>query len=344
MERRRLGRTDMTVSAICLGTMTWGEQNTEAEAHAQMDLALDHGVDFFDTAEMYPVPPGPATQGRTEAYIGSWFAARGNRDKVVLATKVAGRGRMGHVRGGVSKLDRPNITAALNDSLARLRTDYVDLYQLHWPDRSTNMFGQLGYSHVDEDTVPLEETLGVLGDLVKAGKIRAVGLSNETPWGMMRFLEIAERTGLPRMVSIQNPYSLLNRSFEIGLAEIAIREDCGLLAYSPLAMGMLAGKYRHGARPAGARITLFSRFTRYSSPQAASATEAYLQVADKHGVDPVHMALAFVTTRPFTTSNIIGATSLDQLRQNISSIDFKPTPELLADLETVHVSQPNPAP
>lgn len=347
MELRRLGRTDMQVSLICLGTMTWGEQNTEAEAHAQLDYALDRGVNFIDTAEMYAVPPRPETQGLTEAYIGTWLAKRpAVRSKIVLATKVAGGGRdMPHVRGVNRKLDRANIEAAIDASLKRLQTDYVDLYQIHWPDRATNMFGQLGYVHTESpDAVPIEETLTVLADLVKAGKVRAIGLSNETPWGVHRFLRAAETLNLPRVASIQNPYSLLNRSFEVGLAEMAIREDVGLLAYSPLAMAVLVGKYFDGARPAGARGTLFTRFNRYFSPQGEPAAKLYVDIARRHGLDPAHMALAYVNSRPFLTSTIIGATTMAQLETNIGSADVQLSDEVLAEIEAAHQVHPYPCP
>ncbi len=347
MELRRLGRTDVKVSLICLGTMTWGQQNTEAEAHAQLDFALDKGINFIDTAEMYPVPPRPETQGRTEAYIGTWLAKRpAVRDKIVLATKVAGGGRaMPHVRGEDRKLDRANINAAIDASLKRLQTDYVDLYQIHWPDRATNMFGQLGYVHTPSpDAVPIEETLAALADLVKAGKIRALGLSNETPWGVHRFLRAAETLNLPRVVSIQNPYNLLNRSFEVGLAEMAIQEGVGLLAYSPLAMGVLAGKYFDGARPAGGRLTLFDRFTRYSTPQAEPAAKLYVDIARRHGLDPAQMALAYVNSRPFVTSNIIGATTLEQLDADIASAGVSLSADVLAEIEAAHQVHPYPCP
>ncbi|WP_462330630.1 NADP(H)-dependent aldo-keto reductase [Thiohalocapsa halophila] len=346
MQYRPLGRTDLSVSAICLGTMTFGEQNTAAEAAEQLDRAVAAGINFIDTAEMYPVPPKAETMGRTEEYIGRWLAERGGRDKLVIASKVAGPGDwLPYIRGGNNRLDRPNIQQALEDSLRRLGTDYLDLYQLHWPDRQTNFFGRLGYEHpAEDDSVPLLETLEVLGELVQSGKIRHVGLSNETPWGTMRFLELAERHGLPRMVSIQNPYSLLNRTFEIGLAEVAIREQCGLLAYSPLAFGALSGKYLNGQRPPKGRLTLFSRFSRYSNDQAVAATAEYVAVARKHGLDPAQMALAFVTSRPFVTSNIIGATTLAQLEQNLASIDLELSEAVLEDIEAVHTRQPNPSP
>ena len=345
MEYRKLGRTGVEVSVICLGTMTWGKQNTEAEAHGQLDMALDAGVNFIDTAEMYPVPPEAETYTRTEQYIGNWLAARGNRDKVVLATKVVGRSDMPHIRGGRAVLDRRNIEAALDGSLKRLRTDYIDLYQLHWPDRNTNYFGALGYQPAaEEDTVPIEETLRVLADQVAAGKVRHIGLSNETPWGAMKFLQLAGQLNLPRVVSIQNPYSLLNRSYEIGLAEVSHREDCGLLAYSPLGFGMLSGKYLDGARPAGARLTLFERFSRYSSPRAERATAAYVALARAHGLDPAQMALAYVHSRPFLTSTIIGATCQEQLRDNLASMDLALPKELLEGIEAIHHDNPNPSP
>lgn len=349
MQYRKLGTTDIDVSIIALGTMTWGEQNTQSEAHTQLDYAIGQGVNLVDTAEMYPVPPCPETQGSTEQYIGTWLKKTGKRDQVILATKVAGRvrnaGQAGNVRSGQTRHDRVNIEAALNDSLKRLQTDYVDLYQLHWPDRSTNFFGQLGYEHVeDEDTVPIAETLQVLDDLVKAGKIRHIGLSNETPWGVNQFLKIAEQQGLVRVVSIQNPYSLLNRTFEIGNAEIAIREKVGLLAYSPLAFGHLTGKYLNGARPAGARITLFERFGRYKNETAEQATQAYVDLAKAHGLDPAQMALAYVNSRRFLTSNIIGATNLEQLKTDIDSIHVNLSDEVLQEIERIHQLHPNPSP
>lgn len=347
MQYRPLGQTDVKVSAICLGTMTFGEQNTEADGHTQLDMALDAGVNFIDTAEMYPVPPRQDTQGRTEAIIGNWLAQRRCRDKVVLATKVAGPGRdwLDYFRGGHNRLDRRNIEAAVEASLKRLQTDVIDLYQLHWPDRHTNFFGQLGYTHQeDPDATPLLDTLQVLDDLVQAGKIRHVGLSNETPWGTMKFLALAEQHGLPRPVSIQNPYNLLNRSFEVGLAEVAHREQVGLLAYSPMAFGVLSGKYLDDARPAGARLTLFESYTRYSSPEAQAATYAYVQLARDHGLDPAQMALAYVTSRPFLTSNIIGATSTEQLASNLASTELVLSDEVLAGIEDIHRRHPNPSP
>lgn len=348
METRPLGRTGLNVSAICLGTMTWGEQNTEAEGHAQMDLALDRGVTIFDTAELYPIPPKAETQGRTEAIIDTWFRSRGTRDRVILATKVCGRSVNTWFRddGSPCELSRPQIEEAVNKSLRRLQTDYIDLYQLHWPDRPVPQFGSNPtiYRRTEGPEHPIPEILEVLGDLVKAGKIRHVGLSNESPWGTMRFLAAAEARGLPRVASIQNAYSLLNRTFEGGLAEVALREDVGLLAYSPLAQGYLTGKYQGGALPPGSRKQLFNRLQRYETPGAAPAIEAYLALAREAGLDPAQMALAFVTSRPFVTSNIIGATSLDQLATALDSVDVAITPELEARIDAIHLRHTNPCP
>lgn len=343
MQTRQLGNTGIEVSRLCLGTMTFGEQNSESEAHEQLDRAVAFGINFIDTAEMYPVPPKAETQGRTEAYIGSWLKRRDSRDDVIIATKVSGPG-MAHLRGG-SRLTREQILQAIDTSLSRLQTDYVDLYQLHWPDRQTNFFGKLGYEHDDEENASaLEETLGTLKELVDAGKVRAIGLSNETPWGVMQALNLAERLDLPRVASIQNPYSLLNRTFEVGLAEIAHRENVGLLAYSPLGFGVLSGKYLDGARPARARLTLYERFQRYTSPQAEEATRAYVDIAHEHGLDPAQMALAFVNSRSFLTSNIIGATTMDQLEDNLASESLRLEQNVLDAIEEVHRRHPNPCP
>jgi len=346
MDYNRLGRTDLKISRLCLGTMTWGEQNTEAEAHAQLDTALDAGINFIDTAEMYPVPPRAETYSLTETYIGNWLKQRGQRDRVILATKVMSRSDdLNYVRGGNNRLNREHIEAAITASLDRLQTDYVDLYQLHWPDRHSNYFGRLGYRHDDQDKpVPIKDTLRVLADLVAAGKIRTIGLSNETPWGVMEFLRLAEQYQLPRVVSIQNPYSLLNRSFEVGLAEIAHREEVGLLAYSPLGFGTLSGKYLNGQQPKDARLTLFERFSRYNNEQAQQATQAYVELARDHDLDPAQMALAYVNSRPFLSSNIIGATSLSQLHSNIASIDIKLDDDVIAGIEAIHRRTPNPSP
>lgn len=348
MKYRPLGRTGLQVSVIGLGTMTWGEQNSEADAHAQLDEAVAAGVNLVDAAEMYPVPPRPETQGRTEAYIGTWLKKAGGRDKVVLATKAAGPSRTAarpsHVRGGATSFTRQNLEHAVNDSLKRLQTDHIDLYQLHWPDRTTNTFGQRGYVHVkDEETVPIDETLDALAALVKAGKIRHFGVSNETPWGLNRFLNLADHRGLPRAASIQNPYSLLNRNFEIGLAEIAIREDVGLLAYSPLAFGVLSGKYLAGQSPAAGRLTRFERFARYKGEVIERATYEYVSLFRRHGLDPAQAALAFVNGREFLTSTLIGATTLAQLRSNLASIDLVLSPDVLNGIEQIHERISNPA-
>ena len=345
MEYRQLGRTDLKVSAICLGTMTWGQQNTAEEGYAQMDMALDHGVNFFDTAEMYSVPTHPDTYGRTEEIIGEWFEKTGNRDKVILATKAAGPGDwIKHIRGG-PRLNREHLFRAVEDSLKRLKTDVIDLYQMHWPERSTNFFGRLGYRHRDdEDITPIRETVAALDDLVKQGKIRHYGVSNESAWGVMTYVQEAEKLGAPRPVSIQNPYSLLNRSFEVGLAEVAHREDVGLLAYSPLAFGMLSGKYRHDTWPEQARLTLFKQFSRYTNEQAIAATELYWELARELGVSLAQLALAYVTSRGFVTSNIIGATSLEQLKENLDSVNLTIDRELEKRLDAIHAVHPYPAP
>lgn len=348
MEYRKLGQTDLEVSAICLGTMTWGEQNSLEDALAQMDYAVGEGVNIFDTAEMYPVPPKADTQGATETCIGEWFARRGKRHEVILATKAAGRsdatGDWKHLRGG-PRLNGEHINQAVRDSLKRLQTDYIDLYQVHWPERTTNFFGQLGYRHRDQDDlVPIAETLEALSDLVKQGLVRHIGVSNETPWGVAQYLHGARDSDLERIVSIQNPYNLLNRSFEVGLAEISIREQVGLLAYSPLAMATLSGKYMNGQRPAGARLTVYKRFQRYSGAHAVAAAEAYVNLAREHDLDPATMALAYVNSRPFVTSNIIGATSLEQLKANIGSIDVRLPAAVEEGIEVIHQRYSNPAP
>lgn len=332
------------VSKICLGTMTWGEQNSESEAHAQIDYALEHGVNFMDTAEMYAVPPRPETQGLTETYIGNWFARTGKRDAWVVATKACGPNpEFNYLRGG-PRHTRDQIIAACEGSLRRLQTDCIDLYQLHWPDRNANIFGRLNYVHREVPETPIEETLRALEELVQSGKVGAIGLSNETPWGTMRFLELARREGLPRVETIQNAYNLMNRVFEIGLAEIAHREDVGLLAYSPLAMGLLTGKYRNGARPANSRLALFDRFVRYESETVLTATGAYCELADASGLTPTQLALAFVNSRPFILANIIGATTLEQLAENIASLDVSLDDQVITAIEALHQRQPNPAP
>lgn len=348
MRYRQLGNTDIQVSLIALGTMTFGEQNTEAEAFEQMDYAFSAGVNFIDVAEMYPVPPKAETYGDSEVMVGRWLQARQCRDNIVLATKVTGNGvnnpGFDYIRGG-PRLSAEQIKQAADASLKRLQTDVIDLYQLHWPDRTTNCFGRLGYQSInDEQSYALEESLSAMADLVKAGKIRTVGLSNETPWGVMEACRVSDKLGLPRVVSIQNPYNLLNRTFEIGLAEMALREKIGLLAYSPLAFGVLSGKYLHGARPQSGRITLYSRFKRYTNEFAEAATEAYHQLAVNHGISLTDMALAFVNEQQFLTANIIGATNISQLKENIASVDKTLSSDLLEGIESIHKRYCNPAP
>jgi len=350
-EYRKLGRSAIFVSPICLGSMTWGEQNTEQDGHAQLDYAFDRGVNFIDTAESYSIPPRAETQGSTERIIGSWLKSRGNRDKIILATKVAGPSERSWMRpaGLKPRLDRKNIAYAVDESLKRLQTDYIDLYQLHWPDRALPLFaaGTTTYqarAHSGEADVPIEETLEALQSLAKAGKVRQVGLSNETAWGVSRFLQAWDKGRGPRVVSIQNAYNLLNRTFEIGLAEISVREEVGLLAYSPLAQGYLTGKYQGGARPAGSRSVLFGRGQRYEKQGTAEAIDQYIALADETGIPPAQLALAFVTSRPFVTSTIIGATNLAQLKINLDSLDVTITPELESRINAIHQIHSNPAP
>ncbi|WP_430462620.1 NADP(H)-dependent aldo-keto reductase [Thalassolituus sp. LLYu03] len=344
MEKRTLGTTDLKVSKLCLGTMTWGEQNSETEAHQQMDYAIGCGINFFDTAEMYPVPPKGETQGRTEEYIGSWLAKSGQRNNLVLATKVAGPGDwMTHIRNG-PQLTRVHIRSAVESSLKRLQTDYIDLYQIHWPARPTNFFGKLGYVHDEQISTPLEETLSGLVELIQEGKIRHYGLSNETAWGTMKVLQIAEKHGWPKPVSIQNPYNLLNRSYEVGLAEVSHRENVGLLAYSPMAFGVLSGKYLNGQQPPKGRITLFERFARYKGEHADIAVQKYADLARQHGLTPAAMALAFVSQQGFVTSNIIGATTMEQLAENIATASLTLSPTLLAEIDAIHKVHSNPCP
>ena len=345
MEYRTLGRYGPEVSLIGLGTMTWGEQNSAEEAFAQLDAAVAAGVNLIDVAEMYPVPPRAETQGRTESIVGEWIQRRGHHNDVLIATKVAGGADwLPWIRGG-PKLNSAHIKQACEDSLWRLGVDCIDLYQVHWPDRKTNFFGQLGYTETDvEQGTPIAETLQALAELQQAGKIRHIGLSNETPWGLSTYLRLAEKHGWPRVISVQNPYNLLNRSYEIGLAEFAPREQVGLLAYSPLAFGVLSGKYLHGARPDGARLTLFQRFARYTNAQAEAATLAYVELATEHGLSPAQMALAFINAQPFVRSNLIGATSMPQLEENLAVIEKRLSPELLKAIDAIHTRHPNPAP
>jgi len=346
MRYERLPQLDTNVSKICLGTMTWGQQNTENDAHAQMDLALDLGVNFWDTAEMYPSPPDKDKQGTTECFMGSWLAKTGRRDEVVIASKIS---PMSFLRGGQTRFNKDHIQSAIDDNLKRLQTDYIDIYQLHWPERQANFFGNRGYddqmSAQDlSQLTPFLETISALNDEIKQGRIRAYGLSNDTAWGVMRYLWEAEKNNLIAPITIQNPYSLLNRLYEVGLAEISHRENIGLLAYSPLGFGVLSGKYLNGKRPKGARLSLYDRYDRYINEEAKRATQAYAKIAQDFDLDMAQMALAFVNSKPFVTSNIIGATTLDQLKSNIDSINLNLSDEVLAAIESVHQKIPNPSP
>jgi len=346
MNYRKLGNTDLEVSTICLGTMTWGEQNTEREGFEQMDFSLDKGVNFWDTAEIYSVPPRAETYGDTEVIIGNWFEKSKKRDKIILATKVAGPAR-NYVRNGENSFIGKNLEEALNNSLKRLKTDYIDLYQLHWPERNVNMFGKLGYKHKDdeEEWSKIEDVLSDLQKYIKSGKIRYVGLSNETPWGVNKFLQLSKELGLPRMMSIQNPYNLLNRSYEVGLAEISIRDKIGCLAYSPLASGYLTGKYRNGNLPKGSRIERDGDFwTRYQKPNMENAVEEYYKIGKKYNVNFTQMALKFCEIQPFMTSVIIGATTMEQLKENIESVNIKLSEELIKELNDIQKIYPNPCP
>ncbi|AIR06125.1 MULTISPECIES: NADP(H)-dependent aldo-keto reductase [Cedecea] len=347
MHYHRIPHSSLEVSTLGLGTMTFGEQNSEADAHQQLDYAVSQGVNLIDVAEMYPVPPRPETQGLTESYVGSWLKARGNREKLVIASKVSGPARNNDAGIRPNQiLDRKNIREALDASLKRLQTDYLDLYQVHWPQRQTNMFGKLGYTWNDTTSLPvtLLETLEALTECQRAGKIRYIGVSNETAWGVMRYLQLAERHDLPRIVTIQNPYSLLNRSFEVGLSEISQHEGVELLAYSCLAFGVLSGKYLNGAKPAGARNTLFSRFTRYSSEQSQKAVAAYVEIAKRHNLDPAQMALAFVRRQPFVASTLLGATTMEQLKTNLESLNLTLGEEVIEEIEAAHRIYTYPAP
>jgi len=345
MKYTTLPHTNLKVSKICLGTMTWGNQNTQDEGFAQMDLALDKGVNFFDVAELYPVPATAETYAETERIIGNWFQKTGHRDQVVLATKIAGPGDYtAHIR--TTGFSKAALNEAVNNSLKRLKTDYIDLYQLHWPERQTNTFGVRDYKHNPNDQWEdnFKAILHHLDELIKEGKIRHVGLSNEKAWGTMRYLNESQQHDLPRMITIQNAYSLLNRTFEGDLAEVSHREDIGLLAYSPMAFGVLSGKYVKGTAADNARLKLFPRFARYSSEQSTEATKRYLQIAEENDMSLAQMALAFVNQRPFVTSNIIGATNIKQLEENIDSINVSLSNEILKAIDNVHAEIPNPAP
>ena len=345
MNYKKLGNTDLNVSTICLGTMTWGEQNTQDEAFEQMDYALDKGVNFWDTAELYSIPPKPETFGHTELIIGNWFKKTKKRNEVIIATKVCGPMRS-YVRGGGNQYGIKNITEALEGSLKRLQTDFIDLYQLHWPERNTNMFGRLGYEHNDDGNWnKFEDILGTLKKFIDAGKIRYIGVSNETPWGTKKFLEIAKEKNLPRMMSVQNPYNLLNRTYEVGLAEISIRDKIGLLAYSPLAIGYLSGKYRNNKIPKNSRLDHDGDFwTRYNKPNAEKAVEAYYQISKKNNIDMAQMSLKFCEIQPFVTSVIIGATTMQQLKTDIESVNVKLTDEIIKEINEVQKIYPNPCP
>ncbi len=347
MKYNKLSRTDIEVSEICLGTMTFGEQNSENEGHAQMDMAVEMGVNFFDTAEMYAVPSTRENSGKTEEIIGTWFAKSGKRDKVVLATKVTGPSP--NLEKYIAKnlgFSKPRIHEAINRSLTRLKTDYIDLYQLHWPERTTNMFGQRGFAEDKNDAWQdnMNEIVNTLNDLIKDGRIRAFGLSNETPWGLMRYLNESDNAGLERPVSIQNPYGLLNRLYEVGLSEMGVRENIGLLAYSPMGFGLLSGKYHTGNDKSGDRRNKFKQLNRYDSRQCYDATALYLEIANQYKMSLAQMSLAFVNSRPFVTSTIIGATNLDQLKENITSCNIQLSNEVLSEIENVHNLIPNPAP
>ncbi len=349
MKYRKLGNTNLDVSVICLGTMTFGEQNSQTEGFEQMDYALDRGVNFFDTAELYAVMPRRETYGRTEEIIGNWLKERRNRDRIILASKIASKaeGDLEWIREGSTNLNfsKKNLDAAIDGSLKRLKTDYIDLYQLHWPERKVPKFGVLDFEYDPSDSnwTAIEEVLENLNTIIKQGKIRYVGLSNETPWGVMKFLQIAEKKNLPRMVSIQNVYSLVNRVFDIANSEVSVREQCGLLAYSPLAGGRLSGKYINNKKPKNSRYTLWPRrFNRHHTKRGEIAIESYYNLAKKYGIPPSTLANAFVNDRPFVTSNIIGATTMDQLKENINSIDITLSDEILMEIENIHLSDPNP--
>ena len=345
MKFKKLGNTDLDVSLICLGTMTWGTQNTEKEAFEQMDYAIEQGINFFDTAELYSVPPTQESYGKTEIMIGNWFEKRKNREKIILASKVAGPG-LNWIRGGGNNFSEKKIGIAIDNSLKRLKTDYIDLYQLHWPERSTNCFGRREYKiNKDEgEWNDFENILLALEKFIKNGKIRYIGMSNETPYGLSKYLEISKNKNLPRMMSVQNPYSLVNRTYEIGMSEISIRERCGLLVYYPLAAGALSGKYKDGQRPKNARMSLFEGWERMLNPLAMKAYDEYAKLAREYNISTVQLAQAFVNSRPFVTSNIIGATTMKQLKENIGSINIKLTDEMMKKINLIHNNNPNPSP
>ncbi len=345
MKYKNLGNTDLEVSLICLGTMTWGTQNSEKEAFEQMDYSIDQGINFFDTAELYSVPPNAESYGKTEIIIGNWFEKRKNREKIILASKVAGPG-CDWIRNGENSFNEKNLSKAIDGSLKRLKTDYIDLYQLHWPERSTNCFGKREYVHRENerDWNKFESILESLNKFIKNGKIRHIGMSNETPYGLSAYLECSRRKRLPRMMSVQNPYSLVNRTYEIGMAEISIREKCGLLVYYPLAAGALSGKYRNGQMPKNSRLSLFKGWERMVNPLAMKAYDEYYKLAKEYDLTMVQLAQSFVNTRPFVTSNIIGATTIDQLKENIKSVDVELSEEIMEKINLIHNNNPNPSP
>ncbi len=344
MNYKKLGNTSINVSTICLGTMTWGEQNNQNEAFSQMDYALENGVNFWDTAELYSVPPKKDTYGLTEEIIGNWFLKTKKRKDIILASKVAGPSR-NYLRDGENSFTGKNLESAINNSLKRLKTDYIDLYQLHWPERNVNNFGRLGYVHKDGDWNKFEDVLSELQKYIDQGKIRHVGLSNETPWGVMNFIQLSKEKNLPRMMSVQNPYSLLNRSYEVGLAEVSIREQIGCLSYSPLASGYLSGKYRNGAMPKGSRIERdYDFWGRYRKPQSENATEEYYKISKKYGIDMSQMSVKFCEIQDFMTSVIIGATTMDQLKTNIESVKVNLDKDIINEINNVQKKYPNPCP
>ena len=345
MNYKKLGNTDINVSTICLGTMTWGEQNTQEEGFEQMDYALENGVNFWDTAELYAIPPKKNTYGKTEEVIGNWFKKTKKRNEIILATKVSGPG-LSWIRGGGNQYDEKNLNKAVEGSLKRLKTDYIDLYQLHWPERSTNFFGRRDYSVNDNegDWHKFESVLEALKKFIKSGKIRYIGMSNETPYGLSNYIELSKNKSLPRMMSVQNPYNLVNRTYEIGMAEISIREKCGLLVYYPLAAGALSGKYRNGQMPKNSRQALFKGWERHLNPLAMKAYDEYFKIAKEHNLTMVQLAQSFVNSRPFVTSNIIGATTMKQLKENIDSINIELSDEIIDKINQIHNNNPNPSP
>jgi len=345
MKFRKLGTTDINVSLICLGTMTWGTQNTEKDAFEQMDYAVSQGINFFDTAEIYSVPPTSESYGKTEIMIGNWLEKRKNRDKIILASKVAGPG-CNWIRGGGNNFDEKKIGEAIDGSLKRLKTDYIDLYQLHWPERSTNYFGSRDflYNNKEGNWNSFESILEALEKYIKIGKIRHIGMSNETPYGLSRYLEISKNKGAPRMMSVQNPYNLVNRTYEIGMSEISIREKCGLLVYYPLAAGGLSGKYRNGKMPKDSRMALFKGWERHLNPLAMEAYDKYFKLSKDFNLTMVQLAQSFVNSRPFVTSNIIGATTMDQLKENVESINIEFSDEMMKRVNEIHNNNPNPSP